>query len=239
MRTAFGGRFCLNRSVFRTLGLPSTQYPCPRPLRWSGYLDASIPRRPTFQRNNNRWRSYRWRKCWNYYTRARTGTVLLAALSPAAFLALAEGSEDGTTTELEMLAASREEIEEERMGDAQGVMRVARGLYLLLDKYVLEVGATAIRFVHLVVIFVPVIVSVPVIWFGQRVKDRDNERTGTLWWYQFLVTAMERAGATFIKVGKIPVLQRLNLNSGTKSIADIVDIIARSMGSFAVRHISP
>ena len=122
-------------------------------------------------------------------------------MSPAAFLALAKGNgDDGTTTELEMLAASREEREEERMGDAQGIMKAARGLYLLLDKYVLEIAATAIRFIHLVVIFVPVIVTVPAIWFGRRVRDQDNERTGTLWWYQFLVKAMERAGATFIKV---------------------------------------
>lgn len=199
MRTAFGGRFCLNRSVFRTSGLPLARYPCSRPLRRPWSLDTTIARHPVFRGNNNRWSSRRWG--WNYYARARTGTVLLAALSPAAFLALAERSGDGSTTELEMLAASREEIEEERLGDSRGIMKVARRIYLLLDKYIIEVAATAVRFVHLVVIFVPVIATVPAVCFGRRVRDRDNERTGTLWWYQFLVTAMERAGATFIKVG--------------------------------------
>jgi len=51
-----------------------------------------------------------------------------------------------------------------------------------------------------VIIFVPVIVAIPAIWIGDRVKDRDNERKGTLWWYGFLVSSMERAGAAFIKV---------------------------------------
>lgn len=129
--------------------------------------------------------------------------MLFAALTPAGFLALAEENGGDRTVELEMLAASRDEIEQERMGDARGVMRVAHGIYLLLDKYVLEVFATAFRFFHLVAIYVPVIVTVPVIWLGRRASDQDNERTGTLWWYQFLVSAMERAGPTFIKVRSV------------------------------------
>jgi aarF domain-containing kinase len=45
-----------------------------------------------------------------------------------------------------------------------------------------------------------VIVTIPVIWLGQRQADKDDERSGTLWWYGFLVSSMERAGAAFIKV---------------------------------------
>jgi aarF domain-containing kinase len=52
------------------------------------------------------------------------------------------------------------------------------------------------------VIFVPVILSVPVIWFGRRQTDKDGERSGTLWWYGFLVQSMELAGPAFIKLGQ-------------------------------------
>jgi aarF domain-containing kinase len=46
---------------------------------------------------------------------------------------------------------------------------------------------------------VPVFVTIPVVYIGARDPERDNERSGTLWWYAFLVRQMERAGATFIK----------------------------------------
>lgn len=100
-----------------------------------------------------------------------------------------------------MLAASRAEIAKVVPPSLHGFARVRRSVWLFLDNYVVEPIATGLRFLHLVVIFVPVILTVPVIWFGPRVKERDMERAGTLWWYGFLVHGMERAGATFIKVG--------------------------------------
>ena len=69
-------------------------------------------------------------------------------------------------------------------------------------RYIVEPFATAIRFVHLVVIFIPVIITVPVIWLGARVPHRDHERSGALWWYAMLSASMERAGAAFIKLGQ-------------------------------------
>lgn len=79
--------------------------------------------------------------------------------------------------------------------------RLFRSIKIAFLRYVFEPIATGLRFVQLVVIFVPVLVTIPVIFLGTRVSERDNERSGTLWWYQFLVKQMERAGATFIKVG--------------------------------------
>ncbi|ROT42614.1 ABC1-domain-containing protein [Sodiomyces alkalinus F11] len=76
------------------------------------------------------------------------------------------------------------------------------GLVIVVDRYIVEPFCTALRFLHLVGIFVPVIVAVPAIWFGPRQPDRDNERSGTLWWYGFLVQAMEWAGPAFIKLGQ-------------------------------------
>lgn len=103
-----------------------------------------------------------------------------------------------------MLAASREEIDNELpewVSESKHGFR--RRVYLFVDTWIIEPIATGFRFLHLMFIFVPVILTVPAIWFGPRVKQRDNERKGTLWWYAFLVHSMERAGAAFIKVGNI------------------------------------
>ncbi|KAG5302034.1 ubiquinone biosynthesis protein [Histoplasma ohiense] len=130
--------------------------------------------------------------------------LLAATLTPAAFLQLAEnGIEDDTTTaESEMLAASREEARPVVPDDLHGILGFCRSVYILVDRYVVEPVATALRILYLVAIFVPVIATVPAIWIGRRVKQRDGERSGTLWWYGFLVGGMERAGPAFIKLGQ-------------------------------------
>ncbi|KAK2841589.1 hypothetical protein FQN49_006109 [Arthroderma sp. PD_2] len=152
------------------------------------------------------------------------GNILLASaigaatLTPAALLQLAEKNKEGdgtSTREREMLNASRAEAKNIRRvgrgivdenGDADPERQRPRNLlwrvYGLLDEYVFEVIATGFRFVHLVVLFIPVIASVPIVFFGQRVKDRDNHRRGTLLWYALIVFTMERAGSAFIKLGQ-------------------------------------
>lgn len=123
-------------------------------------------------------------------------------MSPAAFVALSEeeDKEDGKTPEKHMLEASRAEIAKELPDDVHGITRAWRGFYLLIDIYITEPIATAFRFLHLVIIFVPVIATTPLLLIGSRQKNRGNERSGTLWWYSFLVRSMERAGPAFIKV---------------------------------------
>ena len=124
-----------------------------------------------------------------------------AALSPAAFVALSEEDDaDGKTPEEHMLEASRAEIAKELPSDVHGIKRAWKALLLGIDCYIVEPVATVLRFFHLVIIFVPVIGTLPIIFIGARRKDRDNERSGTLWWYSFLVNAMERGGPAFIKV---------------------------------------
>lgn len=182
MRTAaFIGRFRLNCGGSQLLRFaPRSQFRFPRPQYWN-------------QRNG-------WRRVGS---RTRVvGTVLLGALTPATFLELAEKGNGGgeKTRELKMLEASRSEIEKTVDDDARGLSRVLQKLQILYCKYIYEPIATGLRFFHLVIIFIPVIVTVPAIWFGRRVKSRGGERTGTLWWYGFLVSSMERAGPAFIKV---------------------------------------
>jgi len=127
---------------------------------------------------------------------------LLAALTPAAFVELSEDESDGEETgEERMLHASRAELAEYVPERLRGSRTVRRSIWKFLDTWVVEPLATGFRFLHLLIIFVPVIATVPIVWLGQRQKDRDGERSGTLWWYGFLVHSMERAGAAFIKVG--------------------------------------
>lgn len=129
--------------------------------------------------------------------------IYYALLTPAAFVQLSEeDSDDGKTPEEHMLEASRAEIEKKIPDDVHGWRRVLNGIYYFVDSYIWEPIATGFRFFHLVVIFVPVILTVPVVWFGRRRKDKGGERTGTLWWYGFLVRSMERGGPAFIKLGQ-------------------------------------
>ncbi|KND90629.1 ABC1 family protein, mitochondrial [Tolypocladium ophioglossoides CBS 100239] len=127
-----------------------------------------------------------------------------AALGAAAFLELSQKDNSGTeqTGEHRMLELSREEIKKKVPDYDHGLSRLAHKVVLFLDLYIWEPIWTGVRFLQLVVIFVPVIASVPAIWFGGRRPDRDNERSGTLWWYKFLVKAMEWAGPAFIKLGQ-------------------------------------
>ena len=58
---------------------------------------------------------------------------------------------------------------------------------------------TGIRFLRLVIIFSPVIFTVPMLFVG--VPDgKFGEGWGAIWWYDTLTASMQRAGPTFIKV---------------------------------------
>jgi aarF domain-containing kinase len=124
------------------------------------------------------------------------------ALATAAFVQLSEEENNGPedTGEKRMLEVSRKEIKKKVDDDDRGFTRLRHQVVLFLDLYIWEPLCTGARFLQLVAIFVPIIFAVPVIWIGPRQPDRDNERTGTLLWYGFLVKAMEWAGPAFIKV---------------------------------------
>lgn len=83
-----------------------------------------------------------------------------------------------------------------------------RVLHLVHD-WIIEPLSTTRRFIHLALLFLPVIFTAPILLLeafdGSRDKRRgrarrDGERPTTRWWYSFLVAQMERAGPTFIKV---------------------------------------
>ncbi|KAJ5143059.1 uncharacterized protein N7515_001846 [Penicillium bovifimosum] len=167
------GRFCLKRGLPRLARQQFSRPPWPRQQ-----LKGSPRRAPII------------------------GGVLMAALAPAAFLKLAEESEDQEkTAEMQMLEASREEVRKTVSPDAHGLSKLCQTIWVYFYSYVYDPIATGFRFVHLAIIFVPVVVTVPAIWLGHK-RGQDGTRSGTLWWYRFLVKAMERAGPAFIKLGQ-------------------------------------
>jgi len=122
-------------------------------------------------------------------------------LSPAAFIEISE-EEGEDTAEERMLHASRQELAEYVPERLRGSRKIRVSIWKFFDTWIIEPIATGFRLLHLIIIFVPVIVTIPAVYLGQRQKDKDNERTGTLWWYEFLVHSMERAGAAYIKVSR-------------------------------------
>lgn len=68
---------------------------------------------------------------------------------------------------------------------------------LSLIDHVWEYILTAKRFIYLFLLFIPVLVSSPVLLIG---KPKNSLRWGAVWWYGLLVSRMETAGPTFIKV---------------------------------------
>lgn len=206
MRTAFAfGRFCLRQQNQRAFSVLRYGKRFTSVFRYSGL------------RNHRR-----------IYPGPRQ--TLWALLTPAAFVQLSEEDNgDGKTPEKHMLEASRAEIEKHVPDSVHGVSRVYRLCYLFVDTCIFEPIATGFRFLHLVLIFVPVIVALPALWLGRRRKERDNERTGTLWWYGFLVHSMERAGPAFIKVP--------GLKGARYETMLISGFPARAMGCIKIRHL--
>lgn len=114
-----------------------------------------------------------------------------------------EGPDDGLTLEQHLLDTSEDERRDQTFGvnrERSIFYRYCRRIKIAFLRYIYEPIATGLRFIQLVVMFVPIFVTIPVVYIGARDPKRDNERSGTLWWYSFLVRQMERAGATFIKV---------------------------------------
>ncbi|KZT30839.1 ABC1-domain-containing protein [Neolentinus lepideus HHB14362 ss-1] len=61
---------------------------------------------------------------------------------------------------------------------------------------------TTRRFIHLVALFLPVLLTAPMLLVGIPEAKYDGDKWGAVWWYGFLVEQMERAGPTFIKLAQ-------------------------------------
>ncbi|OTA94892.1 hypothetical protein M434DRAFT_70446 [Hypoxylon sp. CO27-5] len=207
-------------------------------------------RAPTTTTNLARWRStFRSRLLGPSPSRSSQfrGRILRAtaniALGTAAFVKLSEKSDGDTeqTAERRMLEASRAELKKTVDDDAKGLYRFGREFVIFVDLYFWEPLCTGFRFVELVFIFIPVILAVPAIWIGPRQPTRDNERSGTLWWYHFLVRTMEAAGPAFIKLGQwaasrtdifpnemCDIMSKLHSNAPAHSLEDTMRIVEKA-----------
>ncbi|RDW66497.1 hypothetical protein BP6252_10132 [Coleophoma cylindrospora] len=167
---------------------------------------ARLPLQCPFRSAHSRYYSGGGRGKWYKEPKRHSGIIYTsaAALSPAVFVSLSEKDNSATeqTAEGRMLEASRNEIRKKVDDNIHGWRRVGHSILLFLDVYIWEPVCTGLRFLRLFVVFVPVIITVPAVWIGPRQEDRDNERSGALWWYWFLVKAMEQAGPAFIKLGQ-------------------------------------
>ena len=77
---------------------------------------------------------------------------------------------------------------------------IFRRILTFLRDRVWEPLRTSARFIHILLLFTPVLVTAPMVLIGSRRRRRDGERWGAVWWYGLLVAQMQRAGPTFIKV---------------------------------------
>jgi hypothetical protein len=83
------------------------------------------------------------------------------------------------------------------------LQRLLNAIASFLSDYIIEPILISWRFSYLTLLFLPVILTSPMMLIGERVEEHGCERSGTLWWYNFLVRQMETAGPTFIKVYEI------------------------------------
>ncbi|KAF9297083.1 hypothetical protein BGZ88_011105 [Linnemannia elongata] len=94
------------------------------------------------------------------------------------------------------------EIIKEAAQDPSFWRRLRQQLEDLWEDYVVHPVLTIWRFGVLALIFLPLIVTAPAVFIGERNKELSDERSGTLWWYSLLVKHMELAGPTFIKLSQ-------------------------------------
>jgi hypothetical protein len=94
-----------------------------------------------------------------------------------------------------------EDIEELRAEPSKRrVIRLLDRILDWLDTWFLEPILICKRFFHVILLFSPIVIAVPIIFFGEKNPDEHDERTGTIWWYNLIMSQMELAGPTFIKV---------------------------------------
>ncbi|KAF3166605.1 hypothetical protein EYR41_007144 [Orbilia oligospora] len=129
-------------------------------------------------------------------------SLSLLFLSPASSSSVDAQDAEPPTQELRLLAKAEEETQHKRMVDGLSLWGTLSYARYYIYTYFLEPVATGLRFLHLALLFLPVMITMPAIWIGPRLPLQDGERAGTLWWYSYLVKSMEMAGPTFIKLGQ-------------------------------------
>ena len=94
---------------------------------------------------------------------------------------------------------------------------------------------TARRFVHLFFLFIPVILSSPMLLVGSSEERLQGDKWGAVWWYDYLVAQMDRAGPTFIKVRGILLFLWHLTNQSSYAACSVGSLPCRSISLSVVR----
>ncbi|KXS22091.1 ABC1-domain-containing protein [Gonapodya prolifera JEL478] len=96
------------------------------------------------------------------------------------------------------VSISHKPVHGERFWSRSSIVSSLRTLSLIIPRPI----QIFFRLVTLVFRFLPALLSIPALFFGELVEDDASQRAGALWWYGVLVECMERAGPTFIKLAQ-------------------------------------
>lgn len=102
--------------------------------------------------------------------------------------------------------------------EANALVRLLSAIGNRIHDWIIEPLGTVKRFIVLFSLFFPVLVTMPMLVVGKRGQSTTKKRRasngdeyttvdeegrwGAIWWYDFLVKQMERAGPTFIKLAQ-------------------------------------
>ncbi|KAF8913103.1 hypothetical protein CPB84DRAFT_1760349 [Gymnopilus junonius] len=88
------------------------------------------------------------------------------------------------------------------LSPSESHLTLAAALRNLVQHNVIEPVLTARRFLYLLFLFAPVFLASPMLLVGRPDKALKGDRWGAVWWYGLLVSRMEAAGPTFIKLAQ-------------------------------------
>lgn len=162
------------------------------------------------------------------YSRDRAGRIASIAIVGlgAAFLLGGLWTQEPLQSESELRIEAKTQVSSEHQGFAPPVeeddedlrrrnfvVRAFIKVGNVIHAVIIEPFGTGRRFIYLLILFLPVIFTAPMLLVGSRRekgrrrgrkvrKDEEGDRWGAIWWYSFLVKQMERAGPTFIKLAQ-------------------------------------
>lgn len=132
------------------------------------------------------------------------------------------------------------EIDKANYESKYAIVRLCCRIFKFVDDWILEPLLTMRRLAHILILFTPVVITAPIVYFG-KYDTTEGESSGTLLWFDFLSKQMERAGPTFIKVSSTHAGIRLEGREWLTTILLIVgtvdSITYRSISSCSLRKV--
>ncbi|CCM04437.1 uncharacterized protein FIBRA_06617 [Fibroporia radiculosa] len=80
--------------------------------------------------------------------------------------------------------------------------RILGSIIFFVRDRIWEPILTAKRFAYLVFLFLPVLLTSPMLVIGRPLEKLHGDRWGAVWWYGYLTSQMQRAGPTFVKLAQ-------------------------------------